>query len=104
MKNKIIVKYPHPTSIRKGEILILDIWMVFANTSKEIKLFSQKALHNLYMHVIRERERNFGLRRRPTWIKCMFDPPPIQCPQDKGMEVKIYSPLWRVDTLVTSNQ
>ena len=37
--------------------------------------------------------------RRPTWIKCLFDPPPIQCPQDKGMKVKIYSPLSRVDTL-----
>ena len=52
----------------------------------------------------KKKKRNFGLRRRPTWIKCLFDPPPIQCPQDKGMEVKIYSPLSRVDTLVTSNQ
>ena len=49
----------------------------------------------------RERKKNFGLRRRPTWIKCPFDPPPIQCPQDKGMEVKIYSPLLRVDTLIS---
>ena len=24
-------------------------------------------------------------------IKCLFDPPPIRCIQDKGMEVKIYS-------------
>jgi hypothetical protein len=34
----------------------------------------------------------------------MFDPPPIRCPQDKGMEVQIYSSLSRVDTIVTSNQ
>ena len=40
-----------------------------------------------------KRERNYVLRRRPKWIKCLFDPPPIQCPHDKGMEVKIYSPL-----------
>ena len=51
-----------------------------------------------------KREKNFGLRRRPTWIKCMFDPPPIRCPHDKGMEVHIYSSLSRVDTIVTSHE
>ena len=53
--------------------------------------------------ILIEREKNFGLRRRPTWIKCLFDPPPIRCPQDKGMEVQIYSSLSRVDTIVTSH-
>ena len=37
-----------------------------------------------------KRERNFGLWRRPTWIIYLFNPPPIQCPHDKGMEVEIY--------------
>jgi hypothetical protein len=47
----------------------------------------------------KRKKKNFGLRRRPTWIKCLFDPPPIWCPQDKGMEVQIYSSLSRVDTI-----
>ena len=33
-------------------------------------------------------------------MKCLFDPPPIRCPHDKGMEVKIYSSLSRVDTVL----
>ena len=37
-------------------------------------------------------------------MKCMFDPPPIRCPHDKGMEVKIYSSLSRVDTIMISTQ
>jgi hypothetical protein len=36
-------------------------------------------------------------------MKCLFDSPPIRCPQDKGMEVKIYSSLkGRVQDHLTS--
>ena len=40
---------------------------------------------------IQERKKTFGIRRRPTWIKCRFDLPPIQCPQDKAMEEIVFN-------------
>ena len=48
---------------------------------------------HIWLEWMEKREMNFGVRRRPTWIKCLFDLPPIQSLQGKGMEVKIYSPL-----------
>ena len=38
---------------------------------------------------VQRREKTSVSVGRPTWMKCLFDPP-IRCPQDKGMEVKIY--------------
>ena len=85
-----------------SSILIIFLWSAYCWTSLGILLVLVVVLSNadhLYWQS-HEREKNFGLQRRPTWIKCMFDPPPIQCPHDKGMEVQIYSSLSRVDTCI----
>ena len=70
----------------------------------KLLLIGWKNVWFLVQREIKKKKKNFGLQRRPTWIKCMFDPPPIQCPHDKGMEVQIYSSLSRVDTIITSHQ
>ena len=55
--------------------------------SSSLASFKENLIFMWWWH----REKNFGLWWRLTWIKCMFDPPPIRCPQVKGMEVQIYS-------------
>ena len=74
-------------------IFLKDVCCKFSNMNFKFQIRSLTKKIIISISNTSAKERNFSLWRRPTWIKCLFDLPPIQCPQDKGMGVKIYSPF-----------
>jgi hypothetical protein len=87
-----------------GQPLMLACWVVGAWITWDINSYAIVQWPKMTRVLTSSEEENFSLRRRPTWMKCLFVPPLNLCPLDKGVEVKNYFPLSRVDTVVTSNQ
>jgi hypothetical protein len=58
----------------------------FVIHTPNIELPRHTYLYHSLIKIIQENNNNFGLWRRPTWIKCLFILPSIPCPHDKRYE------------------